>query len=78
MADNKFSRKESGRNVTSLAHSPAGETAEPTTKKKMISMNVPEDMLKKFTYINKKKGTTNTAVLNMYIAEYVAANSELL
>ena len=35
-------------------------------------------MLKKFTFINKKKGISNTAVLNMYIAEYVAANSDLL
>lgn len=46
--------------------------------KKMISLNVPEDMLKKFSLINQKKGISNTGAINTYIAEYVNINIGLL
>lgn len=78
MAENKFVKREAERKATVVSHSSAAEMSEAAPKKKMISMNVPEDMLKKFTFINKKKGISNTAVLNMYIAEYVSENSDLL
>lgn len=76
--DNKFIARENKRKATTITHSSAAEMSEAAPKRKMISLNVPEEMLKKFTFINKKKGISNTAVLNMYIAEYVAENSELL
>lgn len=78
MAENKFAKRETERKAAVVSHSSAAEMSEAAPKKKMISMNVPEDMLKKFTFINKKKGISNTAVLNMYIAEYVSENADLL
>lgn len=78
MAENKFAKRETERKASVVSHSSAAEMSEAAPKKKLMSMKVSEDMLKKFTFINKKKGISNTAVLNMYIAEYVAANSDLL
>lgn len=78
MAENKFAKKEKERKATVISHSSAGEMAEAIPKKKMISVNMPEDMQKKFTFINKKKGLSNTAVINILVAEYVKNNGEML
>jgi len=78
MAENKFIKSENNRKSANKGYSSAAAMAEATPKKKSMLLNVPEDMLKQFTFINKKKGLNNTTVLNMYIAEYIKTNSDLL
>lgn len=78
MASNKFVEAEQKRKESVKSHSAAGEMAETVSGKKLVSFQASEDMYKQFTFVNKKKGLSNTAVLNMYIAKYVAENRELL
>lgn len=43
-------------------------------EKRMMSINIPEKNYLAFSKINKEKGVSNTAVLNLYIDEYIKAN----
>lgn len=48
------------------------------TAKKMMSLQVSSDIHEKFSRINKAKGLSNSAVLQMYMAQYVAENKDFL
>ena len=58
-----------------LKEAAAGST---NTKKKMMSLQVSSDIHEKFSRINKAKGLSNSAVIQMYMAQYVADNQDYL
>lgn len=58
-----------------------GAAKEMTTlkaKKKMMSMNVDEEIYEKFRLITKRIGTNGSAVLNEFMYQYVKEHEDLI
>lgn len=78
MEENKFAKVEQKRKKEIPSHSAAGKMVEHVSEKKLVTFKASADVYKKFTFINKKKGLSNTAVLNMCILQYIEKNEEFL
>lgn len=73
----KFDSKEAARVAEkSTAKSMSGRKAK--NEKKLVSFQAASEMYSKFSYINEQLGITNTAALNLFIADYVKEHSDMI
>lgn len=73
----KFDNKEATRAAEkSTAKSMSGQKAK--NEKKLVSFQAAPEMYSKFSYINEQLGITNTAALNLFIADYVKEHADMI
>lgn len=71
-------KKQKNNEIQQVSAAASALLAAHDTKNARITARVAETTLAQFTYINKKRGATNSSILNTLVTNYIKENKDLL
>ncbi len=76
----KFDNKEASKKAVGATRSTAKAMGakKAAVNKRLVSFQTPTVAYEKFTYINSQLGITNTAALNLMIADYIKNHNDII